>query len=132
MTHLVRNACDHGIETPAVRRPPGKPAQGRLALRAFHEGGHVNIEIADDGAGIDPEKVKQKASKRPAARRSGRAHARPRRRSALFLPGFSTAEKITNISGRGVGMDVVKTNVERIGGAVEVVSEKGRGTTRAH
>jgi len=130
LTHLLRNACDHGLETPAIRTADGKPSQGKLAMRAFHEGGHVNIEIADDGAGIDPKKVKNKAVSKGLIRADQAERMDDRDAIQLiFLPGFSTAEKVTNISGRGVGMDVVKTNVERIGGAVEVVSEKGRGTT---
>jgi len=130
LTHLVRNAIDHGIEPPAARRAAGKPEQGVLTLRAFHEGGQVNIEIIDNGRGIDLEKVKEKAIQRllispdQAARMSHRELF-----NLVFLPGFSTAEKVTNVSGRGVGMDVVKTNIERIGGSVDVSSETGMGTT---
>jgi two-component system chemotaxis sensor kinase CheA len=130
LTHAVRNAVDHGIETPAERRAAGKPAEGRLALRAFHESGHVNIEISDDGAGIDVEKVKNKAlslgllSPDQAPVISDREAM-----SLIFLPGFSTAEKVTNLSGRGVGMDVVKTNIERIGGSIDVQSARGKGMT---
>jgi two-component system chemotaxis sensor kinase CheA len=99
-------------------------------MRAFHEGGHVNIEIADDGAGIDPAKVKNKALTKGLLRADQAERMDDRDAIQLvFLPGFSTAEKVTNISGRGVGMDVVKTNVERIGGAVEIASQKGQGTT---
>jgi two-component system chemotaxis sensor kinase CheA len=99
-------------------------------MRAFHEGGHVNIEIADDGAGIDPQRVKDKALDKGLIRADQAERMDDRDAIQLiFLPGFSTAEKITNISGRGVGMDVVKTNVERIGGAVEVASQRGVGTT---
>jgi two-component system chemotaxis sensor kinase CheA len=130
LTHLLRNACDHGLETPAVRAAEGKPAQGKLSMRAYHEGGHVNIEITDDGAGIDPIIIKNKALSKGLIRADQAERMEDRDAVQLiFLPGFSTAEKVTNISGRGVGMDVVKTNVERIGGAVEVASEKGRGTT---
>jgi two-component system chemotaxis sensor kinase CheA len=130
LTHLVRNSVDHGIEAPAVRRQRGKPPEGRLFLRAYHEGGQVNIEIADDGAGIDPLRIKQKALDRglitseQVARMSDRELL-----NLIFLPGFSTAEKVTNISGRGVGMDVVKTNIEKIGGTVDLQSQAGRGTT---
>ncbi len=130
LTHLVRNSVDHGIEPPEVRRQRGKPAEGRLFLRAFHEGGQVNIEIADDGAGIEPEKLKRKALERGLI--SQEQAARMAEREALnliFLPGFSTAAKVSNISGRGVGMDVVKTNIEKIGGTVDLHSQPGRGTT---
>jgi two-component system chemotaxis sensor kinase CheA len=130
LTHIVRNSCDHGIESPARRLEQGKPARGRLSLRAFHEGGQVNIEIADDGAGIDSQRVKSKAVERglisvdQAQRMSDRDAI-----NLVFLPGFSTAETITSISGRGVGMDVVRTHIERIGGTVDLISESGRGTT---
>src|SRR5712691_1024660 len=130
LTHLLRNACDHGIEAPDVRVGAGKAPQGKLSMRAFHEGGHVNIEIADDGAGIDPEKVKNKALAKGLVRPELAERMDDQEAVQLvFLPGFSTAEKVTNISGRGVGMDVVKTNVERTGGAVEIASRKGQGTT---
>jgi two-component system chemotaxis sensor kinase CheA len=130
LTHIVRNSCDHGIEGPDRRRKGGKPARGRLSLRAYHEGGQVNIEIADDGAGIDPVRVKAKAVERRLinADQSGRLSDRDAL-NLVFLPGFSTAVEVTNVSGRGVGMDVVKTHIERIGGAVELLSEPGRGTT---
>ncbi|MBL8716135.1 MAG: chemotaxis protein CheA [Myxococcales bacterium] len=130
LTHAVRNSIDHGIERPEVRVAAGKPAQGRLFLRAFHEGGQVNIEISDDGGGIDPIKVRDRAVARGlvpadrAQRMSDRELV-----SLVFLPGFSTAEKVTNVSGRGVGMDVVKTNIERIGGTVELTSRHGSGTS---
>jgi two-component system, chemotaxis family, sensor kinase CheA len=130
LTHVVRNAVDHGVESPEKRLAAGKPAEGRLFMRAFHEGGQVNIEISDDGGGIDPEKLKQKALQR------GLVHADQLARmgerevlNLIFLPGFSTAEKVTNVSGRGVGMDVVKTNIEKIGGAVDIHSKVGHGTT---
>jgi two-component system chemotaxis sensor kinase CheA len=130
LTHLLRNACDHGLETAEIRTAAGKPAQGTLSMRAFHEGGHVNIEIADDGAGIDPQRVKNKALDKGLIRADQAERMEDRDAIQLiFLPGFSTAEKVTNISGRGVGMDVVKTNVERIGGVVEVASQRGVGTT---
>ena len=123
MTHLVRNSVDHGIESPQDRLAAGKPAEGRLYLRAYHEGGQVNMEISDDGGGINPEKIRDKALKKgmitaeQAARLSEREMV-----NLIFLPGFSTAEKVTNVSGRGVGMDVVKTNIEKIGGNVDVQS----------
>ncbi|MGE3617828.1 MAG: chemotaxis protein CheW, partial [Gemmatimonadales bacterium] len=130
LTHIVRNSVDHGIESPAKRVAAGKPAEGRLQLRAFHEGGQVNIEITDDGGGIDPEKLKAKAVQKgiltaEQASRMGEREAL----NLIFAAGFSTAEKITNVSGRGVGMDVVRTNIERIGGTVDVSSVKGQGTT---
>jgi two-component system, chemotaxis family, sensor kinase CheA len=130
LTHVVRNSVDHGIETPEARTARGKAPLGKLLLRAYHEGGQVNIEISDDGAGIDPEKIRDKAVARGlltqerAARMSDRESL-----NLIFLPGFSTAEKVTSVSGRGVGMDVVKTNVEKIGGTVDVQSKAGQGTT---
>ena len=130
LTHLVRNAVDHGIEAPEKRVAAGKPAEGRLFLRAFHEGGQVNIEISDDGAGIDLERVKQKALEKGLITSDHAARMNDRELlNLLFLPGFSTAEKVTNVSGRGVGMDVVKTNIEKIGGTVDIQSRPGQGTT---
>lgn len=130
LTHLVRNSVDHGIEHPDVRSKIGKPRAGRLTLRAFHEGGQVNIEISDDGAGLNRERLCEKAIERGLV--SGEQAARMSEReifNLIFLPGFSTAEKVTNVSGRGVGMDVVKTNIEKIGGRVDVQSTAGQGTT---
>jgi two-component system chemotaxis sensor kinase CheA len=130
LTHIVRNCCDHGIESPEVRARNGKPGYGKLTLRAFHEGGQVNIEIADDGAGIDLQVLKSKAVQKGLVRLEQAERMTDREALALiFLPGFSTAAKITSVSGRGVGMDVVKTNIERIGGVVELVSRLGEGTT---
>jgi len=130
LTHVVRNSLDHGIETPEARVAAGKPATGTLHLRAFHEGGQVNIEISDDGAGIDPERVKKKAIERGlvTAERASQMGERETLRF-IFMPGFSTAERVTNVSGRGVGMDVVRTNIEKTGGTVEVQSALGRGTS---
>jgi two-component system chemotaxis sensor kinase CheA len=130
LTHLVRNSVDHGIELPDQRVKVGKNRSGRLILRAFHEGGQVNIEISDDGAGLNVERIRKKALERTLI--SAEQAARMSEReifNLIFLPGFSTAEKVTNVSGRGVGMDVVKTNVEKIGGTVDVQSTLGRGTT---
>ena len=130
LTHLVRNAVDHGIERPEARKTAGKNPEGRLLLRAFHEGGQVNIEITDDGAGLNFEKIRSKAIQKAlvsadqVARMSEREIA-----NLIFLPGFSTAEKVTSVSGRGVGMDVVKTNIEKIGGTVDVQSKAGQGST---
>ncbi len=130
LTHLVRNSVDHGVETAEERVAKGKPAEGLLLLRAYHEGGQVNIEIFDDGAGINAEKVKAKAVDRGLVTAEQAARMGEREATNLiFLAGFSTAEKITNVSGRGVGMDVVKTNIEKIGGTVDVSTELGRGTT---
>jgi len=130
LTHIIRNSVDHGVESPEKRVAAGKPAEGLLHLRAFHEGGQVNIEIIDDGGGINLERVKKKAIERSLI--TAEHAARMSEREALnliFLPGFSTAEKITNVSGRGVGMDVVKTNIEKIGGTVDLQSVLGKGTT---
>ncbi|HVN27803.1 MAG TPA: chemotaxis protein CheA, partial [Candidatus Binataceae bacterium] len=129
LTHIVRNSIDHGIEAPAQRLAAGKPAEGRLFLRALHESGQVIIEVADDGAGIDVERVRAKALGRGLITADQAAHMNDDEILKLvFLPGFSTAEKITNISGRGVGMDVVKTNIEKIGGTVDISSSRGQGT----
>ncbi len=130
LTHIVRNSLDHGIETPEVRVSKGKPPAGRLRLRAFHEGGQVNIEISDDGAGIDLAKVKDKAIQKGliSAQQSSKLSDREIT-NLVFLPGFSTAEQVSNVSGRGVGMDVVKTNIEKIGGTVDLGSVSGQGTT---
>jgi len=130
LTHAVRNALDHGIEAPDVRIAAGKDPEGLLRLRAVQEGSHVIIEISDDGAGIPVDLVRAKAIERGlitaerAAQQSGRELLQ-----LVFLPGFSTASIVTNVSGRGVGMDVVRTNVEKIGGKVELDSHPGRGTT---
>jgi two-component system chemotaxis sensor kinase CheA len=130
LTHAVRNSLDHGIEPPADRQAAGKDPEGTLKLRASHEGGHVIIEISDDGAGIAVEKVRQKAIERGLITADRAAQLGERELLQLiFLPGFSTAAQVTNVSGRGVGMDVVRTNVEKIGGKVEIDSRAGKGTT---
>jgi two-component system chemotaxis sensor kinase CheA len=130
LTHIVRNCCDHGIEPPGERLRRGKPVQGRLLLRAFHEGGHVNIEVADDGAGIDAQRVKNKAIQKNLIRPEQAERMGEREiLNLVFQPGFSTAEQVSAVSGRGVGMDVVKTNIEKIGGIVDLVSQAGQGTT---
>jgi two-component system, chemotaxis family, sensor kinase CheA len=130
LTHLVRNSVDHGLEKPEVRQAKGKSVEGRLLLRAYHEGGQVNIEITDDGAGINSERVVQSAIKKGAitAEQVSRMSERELQ-NLIFLPGLSTAEKVTNVSGRGVGMDVVKTNIEKIGGTVDLHTKVGKGTT---
>lgn len=130
LTHIVRNAVDHGIEATEQRVAAGKPAIGTLWLRAFHEGGQVNIEIADDGSGINLERVKASAiSKGIVTAEQAQGMVERELLNLILLPGFSTAAKVTNVSGRGVGMDVVKTNIERIGGSLEIQSVAGQGTT---
>jgi two-component system chemotaxis sensor kinase CheA len=129
LIHLVRNACDHGIELPEVRVRAGKPPQGRISLRAYHEGGQVNIEINDDGSGIDAARIKQKAIEKGVLRYDQAELLSEREAlSLIFQPGLSTAQTVTNISGRGVGMDVVKSHIEKIGGSVDVSSRLGQGT----
>ena len=130
LTHIVRNSVDHGIESPEDRVAAGKPAEGRLLLRAYHEGGQVNIEILDDGAGIDPDRLRAKAIEKSVVS-ADRAAAMSDREivNLIFAAGFSTAEKVTNVSGRGVGMDVVRSNIEKIGGSVDVQSRHGKGTS---
>lgn len=130
LTHIVRNSVDHGIEKPEVRLKAGKPAEGRLLLRAFHEGGHVIIEISDDGAGINTARVKAKAIEKGLLRPEQAARMSDAEINRLvFAAGFSTADQVSNISGRGVGMDVVRSNIEKIGGAVDLTSVFGQGTT---
>ncbi|HKT02313.1 MAG TPA: chemotaxis protein CheA [Rugosimonospora sp.] len=130
LTHLVRNAVDHGVETPEERAAAGKDPEGTLTLRAYHEGGHVTVEISDDGAGIDVDRVARTGVERGLISAAQAAQMEPREIIMLvFQPGFSTARQVTNVSGRGVGMDVVKTNIERIGGAVDVETTLGAGTT---
>lgn len=130
LTHLIRNAVDHGIEPPEDRVRLGKPAKGTIVLRAYHQAGKVNIAITDNGRGIDAVRLREKAVARgiitpeQARQMSDREALR-----LIFRPGFSMAEKVTDVSGRGVGMDVVKTNIERLGGTVGVQTEIGAGTT---
>ena len=129
ITHLVRNSVDHGIETPEHRLAVGKQPEGVLSLRAFHEGGLVHIEISDDGCGIDAEHIKSKAiehgliSTEQAASMSEQEIYK-----LIFMPGLSTAAQVTTISGRGVGMDVVKSNIENISGTIDVDTVDGCGT----
>ena len=130
LTHLVRNAVDHGVEMPQQRQAAGKPAKATVVLRAFHQAGKVNISISDDGAGIDAARLKQKAvANGQLSPEQARTMSDREALGLIFRPGFSTAEKVTDVSGRGVGMDVVKTNIERIGGNVTVETEIGTGTT---
>jgi two-component system chemotaxis sensor kinase CheA len=131
LTHLVRNSVDHGLESPEQRLAKGKPAEGIVRLRAYHEGGQVIIEISDDGGGIDPAVIRAKAAEKGLFGRRSDENGNLSDREVLnmiFMPGFSTAAQVTNISGRGVGMDVVRTNIEAIGGSVDVQSEVGVGT----
>ena len=130
LVHLVRNAIDHGIEKPYLRRIKGKPETGRLLVRAFQESGQVHIEVSDDGAGLDLERIRQKAIDAGLVSRE-KALLIPESdlQNSVFLPGFSTAERVTSMSGRGVGMDVVKSCVEQIGGTIELQTRKDLGTT---
>ncbi len=130
LTHLIRNSVDHGIEKPEVRTANRKPAQGTVHLRAFHEDGKVNISIEDDGAGIDARKLRRKAvEKGLLTQEKVDAMSDAEALKLIFLPGFSTAEQITSVSGRGVGMDVVRTNIEKLGGSIDIETDVGRGTT---
>jgi two-component system chemotaxis sensor kinase CheA len=130
LTHMVRNSADHGLETGAERVKAGKPETGRVTLNAYHEGGHIIIEIQDDGRGLDIEKIKQKAVQNGIATEAELAVMSDQQiQQFIMKPGFSTASKVTSVSGRGVGMDVVKTNIEKIGGTIEMKSVKGRGST---
>jgi two-component system, chemotaxis family, sensor kinase CheA len=130
ITHLIRNCIDHGIELPDVRVAKGKPPQGQLTIKAFHEQGSVNLDISDDGKGIDPEQLRQR-SQQLGLLSSNQAAALNNHEAIdlMYLPGFSTAEQVTNLSGRGVGMDVVRTNLERVNGTIEVRSQTNVGTT---
>jgi two-component system chemotaxis sensor kinase CheA len=130
LVHLIRNSCDHGIESSETRARLGKQAEGRLSLRAYHEGGQVNIEVSDDGAGVDIELVKQKAIECGLIRREQADKLSDREAlNIIFQPGLSTARTVTKLSGRGVGMDVVRSNIEKIGGIVDMSSRLGEGTT---
>ncbi len=130
LTHIIRNSVDHGIETPEERIKEGKPPAGNILLKAYHEGGQVVIEIKDDGRGIDIEKIKKKAvEKGIISEAEALSLSEKEALNLIFRPGFSTADKVTNISGRGVGMDVVKTNIEKLGGSIDIQTEKGKGTT---
>ena len=130
LTHMVRNSADHGIELPTERVAKGKPETGAITLDAFHEGGHIIIEIADDGRGLDIEKIKKKAVSRGLATETDLAAMTEQQiQQFVFKAGFSTAAKVTSVSGRGVGMDVVRTNIEKIGGTVEMKSQSGKGST---
>ncbi|PIE70316.1 MAG: hybrid sensor histidine kinase/response regulator [Deltaproteobacteria bacterium] len=130
LTHLVRNAVDHGIEPPHVRKAMGKDPIGQIRLRAFHQAGQVNIEITDDGKGLNGDELMQSAlSKGLITEKEARHLSEQDKIGLIFLPGFSTAKEISDVSGRGVGMDVVKTNLDNLGGIVELDSKVGSGTT---
>ncbi len=130
LTHAIRNAVDHGIESAPLRAAAGKSVEGLVRLRARHENSHVIVEVQDDGAGMNIERIRAKAADRGLVSAARAAHMSEREVLQLvFLPGFSTADAVTSVSGRGVGMDVVRTNVERIGGKVEIDSHPGAGTT---
>ncbi len=129
LTHLIRNACDHGIEPPAERLKAGKPANGTIRLEAHHEGSQIHVVVRDDGRGIDPERVARKAMERGLATRDELGAMSTSQLQLLVLkPGFSTAEKVTDLSGRGVGLDVVQANLAAIGGNLQIVSTPGQGT----
>jgi two-component system chemotaxis sensor kinase CheA len=129
LTHMVRNSCDHGLEVPADRKKAGKPETGTVTLSAFHEGGHIIIKIIDDGRGLNIARIKEKIVTNKLATESELENLSNQQiMQYIFRPGFSTAEKVTAVSGRGVGMDVVKTNIEKIGGTVELDSEYGKGS----
>jgi two-component system, chemotaxis family, sensor kinase CheA len=130
LTHMVRNSADHGLEMPAVRAAAGKPEQGTIRLSAYHEGGHIIICIADDGRGLNTEAIKAKAlSNGIVSEAELEKMTEAQIHKFIFAPGFSTAAKITNVSGRGVGMDVVRTNIDQIGGTIEVKSVPGEGSS---
>ena len=130
LTHMVRNSGDHGLETPAARRAAGKPETGRITLNAFHEGGHIIIEISDDGSGLSIERIRAKALTNGLATEAELAAMTEQQvQQFIFRAGFSTAASVTSVSGRGVGMDVVKTNIEKIGGTIELRSAAGSGTS---
>lgn len=129
LTHMVRNSADHGIEGPTDRAKAGKPEMGTIILNAFHEGGHILIEISDDGKGLSTERIKKKIlEKGLASPEELAAMSMQQIQQFIFKAGFSTAEKVTSVSGRGVGMDVVRTNIEKIGGSIELRSVEGKGT----
>jgi two-component system, chemotaxis family, sensor kinase CheA len=130
LTHMVRNSADHGIETPDERRALGKPETGTIRLSAFHEGGHVIIEIGDDGRGLNAPRIREKAVRQGLASEADAAKLSDAQAFRfVFTPGFTTATEITSVSGRGVGMDVVKNNIDQIGGTIDIKSVPGHGTT---
>jgi two-component system chemotaxis sensor kinase CheA len=129
LTHMVRNSADHGLETPAERRALGKPEKGSIRLSAYHEGGHIIIEVADDGRGLNTARIRKKAvAAGLVTEAEAEKLAPPQIHKFIFVPGLSTAQAVTSVSGRGVGMDVVKNNVDQIGGTIEVRSVEGAGS----
>lgn len=130
LTHLVRNSVDHGVESPDLRKKAGKDPNGKVVLKAYHEAGQVNIEIIDNGKGIDGDMLAKTAvNKGLITEEQSRVMSEKEKNSLIFLPGFSTAKEVTDVSGRGVGMDVVKTNLDKLGGVVDIETQKGKGTT---
>ncbi len=130
LTHLIRNSVDHGIELPAKRQAAGKPPGGQVVLKAYHESGKVNIQIEDNGGGINTERVRNRAIERGlVTAEAAQQMSDSEINRFILMPGFSTAEKVSDVSGRGVGMDVVKTNIERLGGVIDIQSVYGTGTT---
>jgi len=130
LMHMVRNAADHGIEAPDARLKMGKPEAGRIVLNAYHQGGHIIIKISDDGRGLALEKIKKRALQAELATAEQLDSMSPQQiQQFIFRPGFSTAEQVTSVSGRGVGMDVVRANIQKIGGTIEITSIEGHGTT---
>lgn len=130
LTHMVRNSADHGLEIPADRKAAGKPEQGRIVLKAYHEGGHIVIEVSDDGRGLNIAKIKEKILANGLATQSQLdAMSENQIQRYVFEAGFSTVQKVTNVSGRGVGMDVVRSNIELIGGTCDLRSKEGQGST---
>ena len=128
--HMIRNSCDHGIEDPATRLANGKPEKGIIQLQAYNEGNHIVIEITDDGKGLDTNMLKMKAvEKKLITEKEADEMSDKEAFGIIFRPGFSTAAKVTNVSGRGVGMDVVKTNIEKLNGVIDIDSELGKGST---
>jgi two-component system chemotaxis sensor kinase CheA len=130
LTHMVRNSADHGIELPADRVRAGKPEQGTITLNAYHQGGHIVLEISDDGRGLALDKIKKKAVASGLASETELAGMTDQQiQQFIFKAGFSTASQVTSVSGRGVGMDVVRTNIEKIGGTIELKSQEGKGSS---
>lgn len=130
LTHIVRNSCDHGIESPETRQQHGKPETGSITIKAYHEGGQVIIDVHDDGAGLQRDVILKKAIEKGHITQAESLKLSEKQAfNLIFTPGFSTASKVTNVSGRGVGMDVVRTNIEKIGGTVDLSSVPGSGTT---
>jgi two-component system chemotaxis sensor kinase CheA len=130
LTHMVRNSADHGLETPADRRALGKPEKGTIRLSAYHEGGHIIIEISDDGRGLNTERIREKAiASRIVTEAAAEKMTEAQIHKFIFAAGFSTAQTVTSVSGRGVGMDVVRNNIDQIGGTIEVKSTPGQGSS---